>query len=198
MDSVMRTFFRRWRFKHPSAQDFVRVFNEVVPAMHGKRFGTSLDWFFDQTLYGTGVCDYELTSISNYRVGETAGVLDSAGVRVTRAGRDAGNDSAEVESRVTVSRLGEIQLPVTILVAFTNGEEVRETWDGLDPTATFTYRKPARVRWAVVDPDNCLALDINTLNNSKTVARSESPIWKFTVKLLFWVQNLLHFFSTLS
>jgi hypothetical protein len=197
MDSVMRTFFRRWRFKHPSGRDFIRVVNEIVPAVHGKKFGPTLDWYFDQVLYGAGVCDYELTSISTKRVEPPRGVYDSAGTRVTRPAGTRG-DSTLYESRVTVSRLGDLQLPVAVLIRFDDGSEVREEWDGKSSIATFTYCVRTKILSAVVDPDNLLAMDINITNNSRTLNPKQSPIWKYTVKMLFWVQNILQLFSIIG
>ena len=35
-------------------KDFINVVNEVVKRIHGDKFGPDMNWFFDQTLYGTG------------------------------------------------------------------------------------------------------------------------------------------------
>ena len=75
MDSVMKTYFHRWRFRHPSGADFIAVVNEIVPRHHRARLGPNMDWFFDQVLYGTGVCDYAVTRArkqQNHRAGRKA------------------------------------------------------------------------------------------------------------------------------
>jgi hypothetical protein len=198
MDSVMRTFFRRWRFRHPSGRDFVRAFNEVVPALHGTRFGTSLDWYFDQVLYGAGICDYELTSIKTWKDAPPTGVFDSAGTREVDPDSDGGRDDDVYESRITVGRLGDVRLPVTVLVTFEDGETVREAWDGKASSITFRYHRPAAALSATVDPEGHLALDIDGTNNSKTRKPNQAPLWKYTVKMLFWVQNILQIFSMIG
>jgi hypothetical protein len=96
-----------------------------------------------------------------------------------------------IDSRVMVSRLGEVTIPVTVLIHFSNGEEQREWWDGQERTVEFTYRRPVGVLWARVDPDMVLAIDVNVVNNSKTVEESPAPIWNYTGKFLFWIQHLL-------
>jgi hypothetical protein len=95
------------------------------------------------------------------------------------------------ESHVVVSRLGEVKLPVDVLIKFDNDDYVREHWDGQDRWVDFKYVKPARIVWAKVDPDDALAIDIDKNNNSKTTEPSASGIWKYVVKFLFWVQNIL-------
>jgi hypothetical protein len=171
MDSAMRTFFRRWRFRHPSGRDFVSVFNEVVPAMHGTTFGKNLDWYFDQTIFGTSVCDYRVAEIRTRR------------------------DSARLRSIVRIERLGDLALPVDLLVSFEDGTEARERWEGRESAAEFSYAGPSRVRWAKVDPDGKIMLDMNRINNSVTTEPSSVPFWKYFVKALFWLQNLIQIFT---
>ena len=35
MDEIMKTFFERWKFKHPCARDFIEIVNEIVDKKHG-------------------------------------------------------------------------------------------------------------------------------------------------------------------
>jgi hypothetical protein len=66
--------------------------------------------------------------------------------------------ASRYRSRVTVERLGEMTLPVEVLVHFENGREVRETWDGQARTRSFSYEGKSKVAWAQVDPQNKLLL----------------------------------------
>jgi len=197
MDSTMKTFFRRWRFRHPCARDFITVFNEIVPPMTHDRYGKNLDWFFDQVLYGTGVCDYELTSIRNERERSNSGMGDGTDTDASpHSTSEKISSSTQFFSTVTVSRIGEITLPVTLRVGFDDGIEVTEQWDGHGRTIDFHYQRTARVLWATVDPDHILAMDIDVNNNSKTVEPPASPIWKYTAKALFWLQNIFSLLAT--
>ena len=189
----MKTYFERWKFKHPSGRDFKAVFDEVVPHFHGDRFGSSLSWFFDQLIEGTDVCDYELTSIKTERLLATAGVFEESGAKVTRSRESDADSAVEYRSRVLVSRLGEVQLPLTVAIGFESGEKVVEAWDGRDRYKEFTYVRADKVTWAAVDPDQTLMVDINILNNSKTTKPETFPIRKHVIKMLFWLQNALQF-----
>jgi Peptidase family M1 domain len=177
MDTIMRTYFDRWKFKHPHSADFIAVANEVVPRFHGKKFGENMNWFFDQFLSGTNVCDYELSSISVSEIGEPA-----------MRGK---NQGMEYESRILASRLGEVQMPVDVLMRFDDGKEIRESWDGQARYKLFVYKGKARIVSAIVDPDHVLAIDINYNNNSKSFTPPVFPVWKYTVKFMIAVQTLL-------
>jgi hypothetical protein len=56
---VMRTYYERYRFKHPHTEDFIAIAQEV-----SRR---DLKGFFDQTVYGHGVLDYAVESVRTRR-----------------------------------------------------------------------------------------------------------------------------------
>jgi hypothetical protein len=95
------------------------------------------------------------------------------------------------KSTVLVSRLGEMKMPVTILVRFDDGREVRESWDGQERWKELIYTGTSQVVSAMVDPDNILVLDINMNNNSKTIQPSSLPFWKYAAKFMTLVQAIL-------
>ncbi len=178
MDDIMRTYFDRWKFRHPCTRDFIAVVNEIVPKYHGKKFGDSMNWYFDEVLSGTNICDYALSNIDVEEVAQTGGI---AGKKIER----------EYTSSVLVSRLGEVTLPVDVLVRFDDGKEIRETWDGQSRWKQYTYTESSQVVSATVDPDHKIPLDINQNNNSKTARPSSLPFWKYTMKFLTLVQTIL-------
>lgn len=55
MNEIFREYYRKWAFRNPSGKDFINVVNEVVTRTHGNKFGADMNWFFDQTIYGTGI-----------------------------------------------------------------------------------------------------------------------------------------------
>ena len=79
MDKIMKTYFDRWKFRHPCRYDFIDVVNEVVAENHGDEFGENMNWFFDFVLYGTGACDYAVGSIQHYEnATASAGIWDDS------------------------------------------------------------------------------------------------------------------------
>ncbi len=55
MQRILHTYFMRWRFKHPTSDDFFDVASEVA--------GEDLTWFFDQYFRGTALLDYAVESL---------------------------------------------------------------------------------------------------------------------------------------
>ncbi len=99
------------------------------------------------------------------------------------------------KSLVRVHRLGEMKLPVELLVMFDNGEKEFRTWDGKASSHEFVFTGSRKIVWAQIDPYNKNMLDINLLNNSKTTKQEEKPLWRFFVKFLFLIQNVLQSFT---
>jgi hypothetical protein len=195
MDSVMTAYFRRWSFRHPCGRDFIAVVNDIVPKTQGEKFGKDWNWFFDQVLYGTGVCDYELSSIRISPVEDDRGYVESDSGTVLRDVR--GEVHGTRRSEVTVSRLGEVQLPVEVLVRFSDGSEVLEQWDGKARVKVFRYTGTSTAVRAAVDPGMKIPLDINVTNNVKSFEPSTGMLWKYFCKVLFWLQNIFHAAATI-
>lgn len=150
-----------------------------------------MDWFFSQTLFGTATCDYELSSIRNVAIPQVVGVIDSAGQRLTRYAKTHNRDTVVYRSTVSIARHGDLQLPVDIVVGFEDGKEVHETWDGRGSYKELSYIQSSRATWARVDPERKILLDTDINNNSRTIAPPSLPLWKYAVKILFWIQNLI-------
>jgi Aminopeptidase N len=55
MQRILHTYFTRWRFRHPTSEDFFDVASEVA--------GEDLTWFFDQYFRGTSLLDYAVESL---------------------------------------------------------------------------------------------------------------------------------------
>jgi hypothetical protein len=185
MVRILRTYARRFRFGHPTTEDFVAAVQEVT--------GRDYRWFFDQTFRSSDLCDYAI-SVTHEPARALEGFTDGPegpmlGPRPPKRRKDEG----PFESEVTVTRLGEVRLPVEVLVEFADGHKVREAWDGQYRWARFRYARPAKVRRAVVDPERRIAIDVNPANNEWTdedgVARRAASKW--TLRFLVWLQNLL-------
>jgi hypothetical protein len=152
MDEIMQTYFIRWRFKHPSVQDFINIVNEITPKRLGNKFGANMNWYFEQVLYKAPVCDYAVKEI--------------------------------YEKSFVVERLGDMILPNEILVKFADGKEQMIAWNGKDYTKTYKFEKP--ITAAIIDPKNKLLLDLNFINNSKTLDQSSLPFIKYAMKMMFF------------
>ncbi|MEM9919028.1 MAG: M1 family metallopeptidase [Bacteroidota bacterium] len=189
-DKIMKTYFDRWQFKHPCKDDFIEIVNEVVRADHKDRFGEDMQWFFDQVLEGSDMCDYKLASISNQEITAPAGFLGAENECVMPAAPDGQADKS-YRSKVILHRLGEVKLPVEVKITFDNGDEVVEYWDGLSRSVDFTFVGPHQISAAEIDPDRKLWLDANWLNNSYTFEKQSKGIRKYFSRFLTNLQHIM-------
>lgn len=192
MDSVFTTYYDRWAFKHPNTQDFIDIVNEVVAKHHGDSLGADMNWFFDQVLYGTDICDFRVHNVYSRKVKGFRGMVKDGDSLVLRT--EEGPDSLYI-SRVQLQRTGEIRMPVEILIHFDNGDEIREYWDGKNRTKDYEYIRKERVSWVKIDPEFKNPLDVNLLNNSFTLTPDTKPLKKFKNNYWFLFQNLIQFLS---
>ncbi len=180
---MIKDYSQRFWFKHPRPQDFYAVVSEYA--------GQDMSWFLDQFVYGSEKLDYAIGTISSQRVRQPQGWFD--GEYINRQIKDN-----RYQSKVIVRRLGEVKLPVDVLVVFEDGEEIRETWDGQYRWMKFTYQKPSRIRKAVVDPEFKLVLDINRTNNSMMRKPDKLAPFKWVSNWMAWLQHALEFFTILG
>ncbi len=165
VQKALKTYFMRYRFTHPTKEDFLKTVEEVS--------GKDLRWYFNQAVYGTQVLDYEVIRISSDPVNwYEKNFKEKKGETV-------------YESRVTIHRKEDFVYPVEVEVKFDNGEKVREHWDGQDRWVRLTYRKKAKIESVEVDPDHRVNFDRNNFNNSRTseprpaATRKLANYWNF-------------------
>jgi aminopeptidase N len=58
MRKAMHTYFMKYRFTHPTKEDFLKTIEEVS--------GKDLRWYFNQAVYGSQVLDYQILSADSY------------------------------------------------------------------------------------------------------------------------------------
>ena len=170
VQKALHVYFMRYRFTHPTKEDFLKTIEEVS--------GKDLRWYFSPAVYGTQVLDYEVMRISS----DPQNWYE----------KDPKEKKGETvyESRVRIHRKGEFVFPVDVEVKFDNGEKVREHWDGQDRWVKFTYQKKAKIESVEVDPDHSIKLDRNDFNNSRTgeprlsATRKLANYWCFVSQLL--------------
>ncbi len=192
MDNVFREYYRRWAFKHPSGKDFIETVNDVVKIEHGEKFGSDMNWFFDQVLYGTEICDYRVSGVTSRKITGYSGIADGDSVTFTRSDRKS--DTLYL-SRVGIERIGGMMLPVEVLVRFDNGDEVIEEWDGRERFMDFEYTGTRKVTRVIIDPDNKIDLDINRINNSWTDDPQFTASGRMMTKFIFLMQMVISLFT---
>jgi hypothetical protein len=188
MNEIFREYYRKWAFNHPSGKDFINVVSEVIKRKYGEKFGKDMNWFFDETLYGTGICDYKVSDFHNDKLESLQqDSTSSDSVKVSLSDSDP-----VYKSVVELERAGEIVLPVDVLIHFNNGDEVKESWDGKSRFKDFLYVDNRKIEWVKIDPEFKIKLDVNYINNSMTLTPDWVPVRRITDKLISFIQFFLN------
>jgi peptidase M1-like protein len=175
---ALRTYFMRYRFTHPTGEDFLKTVEEVS--------GQNLRWFFDQAVYGTQVLDYSVDRIFNDPV------------EWYKENQEPEKGKTLYRSHVIVRRLGDFIFPVELEAKFDNGETAHENWDGKDRWVRFSYEKKAKIVSASVDPGHKILLDRDLFNNSRTVASNSAATHKLADVWMIFTQLLAQVLAWLA
>jgi len=168
---ALHTYFMRYRFTHPTKEDFLKTVEEVS--------GQNLRWFYDQAVYGTQVLDYEVFRARSDR-------LDW----YLEKPPEEKKGETMYRSMVVVHRKGDFIFPVDVVIKFDNGESVTEHWDGKDRWVRYTYDKKAKLASAEIDPEHRVLLDKNFFNNSYVEQEDTRARWKI-MNYWTWVAQML-------
>ena len=172
LQKALHAYFMKYRFTHPTQEDFLRTVNEAA--------GEDLGWYWQQAVYGTQVLDYK--------------VLKAESLRVDWANKDAPEEKKGetlYQTNILLQRVGDFIFPVTAEIKFDNGETLRERWVGVDRWKRFVYLKKAKVLSVEVDPDHQITMDRDYLNNSIAT----EPQSKATQKIATYWTFLTQFFA---
>ena len=192
---ALRVFHQRYRFKHPSTRDFEAVVNEIA--------GRDLSWYFDQTLHGSDLLDYEVASLSTKPVKPGAGVFGSGAGRREVTEKEArqadpSGEAKELELKAVVRRLGEVRLPAEIEILFAGGRRETRPWDGEGRFMRIRENVTEEVEAVRIGPAGGRPLDVNWANDARQAAPSRWPAIKWWTRLVSWTQHVLFFYSGIS
>jgi len=204
MARIMRTYFSRFRFRHPSTADFISVVNEVS--------GRDLTWFFDELFFSTLNFDYGIASCVSEKTPEhLRGVFDVNGnleettpdkVRELDSAAAKAGRKPEFTTTVTLRRFGEARVGgdarIKLVVGFADGTEEIRFWNGRDRWAREVFVKPAKAAWARVDPDRVWLIDSNFANNSRLAAPVRRNLARLFAEVVAGIQNILQLVSSFS
>ena len=172
MAKAMHTYFMKYRFTHPTKEDFLKTIEEVS--------GKNLRWYFDQAVYGSQVMDYEVMRVDSFPVNWYEKKEEGFGNKEDK--------NTVYRSTVWLHRKEDFVMPVEVEIRFSNGEKVREHWDGKSRWTKFSYEKKAKVESAEIDPDHKIQIDRNDFNNSYVVEPNPKPTRKLSNYWLFLTQ----------
>ncbi|WP_338553948.1 M1 family metallopeptidase [Paenibacillus sp. KS-LC4] len=163
MQKIMRTYFQKYKFKHPTTSDFQRVVEQV----------TKEKWqdYFHQYVYGSLMADFSVEAI---RVNE-----------VQKDGQTA------YESTVLIKRNGGQNGPIPLVFSFTDGETISKIWDAAESHMEYKVMHAAPLAWVAVDPKNSNVLDNRHINNFMRAEVPEQSRIRWSLGLTKLIEGLL-------
>ena len=185
MDQVFRTYFQRWKFKHPDRQDFIDVVNEISLECCSEKFPKGMDWFFEQVLFGTDLCDYKVASISNeFKEIKRGFYLDLDNCERIE------EEEERFQNRVILHREGGVKIPIEFDIHFDNGDVERHYWSGQERSHDVTNISTKKITKVIIDPEYKNYLDADFINNSLTDQKQSGKFVKFFGKLFRNIQEV--------
>jgi hypothetical protein len=165
MYNFFKYYVDRYKFKHPTTEDFVETFNNFM--------NEDYSWAFDTYIRGSGGLDHAVHSISASRLWDDQGTYRSEAVFIRKEG----------------------YFPVELLITLENGKEIKTFWKEQEKWKKIIFDDPSPIAKAVIDPHYKIPLDRNYLNNSKVRKPSRSGIKRLATNIGFMFQNILAFFT---
>ena len=175
--NALHTYFMKYRFTHPTQQDFMHTVNEAT--------GQDLKWYWDQAVYGTQVLDYEVLRADS----DPIDWYDD---------NDTEKGETSYETQIILHRKGDFIFPVVAEIKFDNGETTLERWDGQDRWVRYVFRKKAKLESVQIDPGYQVTLDRDYLNNSRVIKPQRAATAKITAYWMFLTQFLAQLLSWLA
>jgi aminopeptidase N len=172
MDKLLKEYYNRYKFKHPKTEDFIIIAEEIA--------GQKLDSFFEDWLYSTETCDYEVRKIKSEELGSSK------------------NKKKKLyETTVELRRNGEIIIPVEVQIELENGEKLKESWNGKDKWVKLKLKTKAKIKSATLGPKYVNILDVNINNNALSTNPYRWPVFKFFSDYLFWMESVIQWMMDL-
>jgi hypothetical protein len=167
MRRVMRTYFAKYRFRHPTTADFQQVLEQVT--------NRSWDEYFDQFVYGGRMIDYAIRSI-----------------RVVPIRLDGGE---AYENRIVVESRDGVHGGADILFRFRDGTTAQRTWDGRPGATTIRIISRSPVDWALIDPGRTVVLENRHINNFMRAEVDEHRKVRLNVGIAKLLDGLMQWFA---
>lgn len=167
MNRIMRSYFQKYKFKHPSTADFQRVVEQVTKA----------DWteYFNQFVYSNRMADFSVDAIEVKSVDREGGQL--------------------YESTVLIRKNGGTTGPIPILFKFTDGTTMTKEWAGDESHIQYTEVTAAPLEWVSVDPDHTNVLDNKLINNFMIAELPSETRTRWNVGVSKFIQGVLGAFG---
>jgi len=192
-ERAFKAYYKRWKFRHPSIADL----RESLAESSGKR--ALVEAIFAQQVYATAKVDDRVDAFSSTEELPPAGTRDVKGTWVEesadalaqridkqRAAWDKANPNAAkgtgpfpFRTSVTLRRRG-APVAQTVVVKFADGSSETVLWDDSARWKRLAWVKPVKAVSVELDPQRQHYLDVNKLDDSRTLAANGAASRRWT------------------
>ncbi|MDN4052488.1 M1 family metallopeptidase [Massilia sp. YIM B02763] len=203
-ERAFKEYYRRWKFRHPSAADLRETLAEVT----GQR--AAIEAVFDQQVYASARIDDRIGELASREVLPAPGTRQAGAnwaedkqadldkrIEDTRAQWKKAHPNAKegtgpypYRTEVLVRRYG-AAVPQTLVVKFADGSSETVRWDANEKWHKFSWTKPAKAVSAELDPQRVHYLDTSKLDDSRTIEADGSASRRWSMDAASIVQYLL-------
>lgn len=163
MQKILRTYFQKYKFKHPSTADFQRVVEQV----------TKTKWhdYFRLYVYDNQMADFSVESIH-------VRPIKQDGVQM-------------YESIVLIKKHGGTNGEIPIVLQFTDGTKMTKQWNAEESHIQYKQLYSAPLKWAFVDPKHSNVLDNKLINNFMQAQLPEETRTRWSLGVVKLIEGLL-------
>ncbi len=181
-DYAFQTYSKRWKFKHPTPEDFFRSM-EDASAM-------DLDWFWRGWFYTTDVTDIGIKGVKKfYKKESNTNNNNVEFVEDTTEGLSFGsnkNSKSKFHYEITYNKPGGLVMPIIVEFTYKDGTKEKKTypaqiWRLNDNQVTKVFSSSKEITNISLDPDLETA-DVDTSNNNWP-KKKETKFDKFKNKI---------------
>ncbi|MES2316126.1 MAG: M1 family metallopeptidase [Pseudomonadota bacterium] len=186
-ERAFKEYYKRWKFRHPSLADL----RETIAEVSGQR--AVVESIFAQQVYAALKIDDRVDKFSSTEEVPQRGSFQRNGAWVEEDQdavdkrvdtlRDAwkkahpkakdGEGAFPYRTSVVLRRRG-LPVPQTVLVKFADGSSETVTWNNNERWQRYSWIKPAKAVSAQLDPQRSNYLDVNKLDDSRTLKKDGS------------------------
>lgn len=187
MERAFKEYYKRWKFRHPSVADL----RETLAEVSGKR--AAVEKVFEQQVYATMRVDDRIDKFTSIEEEPQPGTSQVGGKwveltqeQVEKSIKDArekwekahpdakpGTGPYPYRTAVVVRRRG-ASVPQTLVVKFADGSSETVKWDNDEKWMRYTWTKPVKAVSAELDPQRLHYLDVNKLDDTRTIKADAS------------------------
>jgi len=163
MSGFFKYFAVKYKFKHPTSDDFIETFNAYM--------NEDFSWAFDKYIRSESKLNHAVYKVESIPV--------------------ASNPNRYRNEAIFTRTEG--YFPVDISITLENGKELKIFWKENERWKKYAFEDSSPIKYAIIDPQNKIPLDTNFLDNSKARKPKTTGLKRKALSFGFLIQNIFAF-----